>query len=131
MGITTHYARCTLRTPRTILGALTILFGAASARAEDPPPPRAVRLEYTRGPGAERCPTPKTMQDAVVLNMSFDPFAAEAPARLVVTIVRKGPMFQGTAEIRDADGAVLWSYPLADGDCHLVVDGIGFATGVK
>src|SRR6185503_11860749 len=59
-------------------------------------------------------------------------FVAEAPARVVVTIVRKGPLFEGTAEVRDGAGAVLWSYPpLAVNDCHLVVDGLGLAIGVR
>src|SRR5262245_62051222 len=92
--------------------------------------PRTLRLEYTLGPGVGKCPTEGTLRNVIGANMTFDPFVAEAPERLLVSIQRKGRKFHGLAEIRDRTGAVLWSFPVAVSDCHLVVDGLGFAIGV-
>jgi hypothetical protein len=75
------------------------------------PPPRAVRLDYVRGPGAERCPGEQAFRDAIGAKVARDLFAAASPpsARLVVKLGRRGAGYEGTAELRDAAGAVTWS----------------------
>jgi hypothetical protein len=108
-------------TARWIVGllALAVLLGAAPARAADPsplaprpaPPPRPVRLDYRRGPGAERCPEEQAFRDhaGAYAQTSGDLFAPDAAARLVVTLGRRGYGYEGTAVIYDAAGAVFWS----------------------
>ena len=106
---------------RWIVGplALAALLRAAPALAASPPspalapppPPRAVRLEYERGPGAQRCPGEQAFRDAIGAKVARDLFAAVPPpsVRLVVSLRRRGAGYEGTAELRDAAGAVTWS----------------------
>jgi hypothetical protein len=141
-----------------LLGALALLLAAAPARTEgkgDPELPRtqhrgqtkaqgvaqgasaprdlprALRLDYTLGPGTTRCPTSKTMADAVLAKMSFDPFVKDAPARIVVTIRRQGILHKGHAEIVDAEGKVRWSSDIADEFCFLVTDALALSIGIQ
>ena len=97
---------------RWIVGllALVALLGAPPARASAPPP-RAVRLDYIRGPGAERCPGEQAFRDAIGAKVARDFFAASPPppARLVVKLERRGAGYLGAAELRDAAGDVTWS----------------------
>ena len=101
-----------------LLAAFLVLLSAPVHAAEPPPrarasapPPRAVRLDYLRGPGAERCPGEQAFRDAVGAKVARDFFAASPPppARLVVKLARRGAGYEGAAELRDAAGAVTWS----------------------
>lgn len=92
--------------------------------------PRALRLDYTLGPGTRRCAKPKTMEDTVVAAMSFDPFVKDAPARLVVNIRRQGAQHMGHAEIVEAKGKVLWAFDISHDLCYLVTDALGLAIGI-
>jgi len=105
---------------KVLLGgvAVSILLSVTPARAADPPPPRVslppprtVRLEYERGPGAQRCPGEQAFRDAVGAKVARDLFAAEPKpsVRLVVSLRRRGAGYEGTAELHDAAGAVTWS----------------------
>jgi hypothetical protein len=80
------------------------------ARAPSPPP-RAVRLDYVRGPGAERCPGEQAFKDAVGAKVARDFFATipKPSALLMVRLGRRGAGYEGAAELRDATGAVTWS----------------------
>ncbi|MEP7124932.1 MAG: hypothetical protein ABJE95_28645 [Byssovorax sp.] len=75
------------------------------------PPPRAARLEYVRGPGAERCPGEQAFRDAVSAKVARDFFSTNPPpsARLVVRLGRREAGYSGSAELRNAAGAVTWS----------------------
>lgn len=72
-------------------------------------------LDYLRGPKAERCPGEQDFRDAVGAKVARDFFAADPPpsARLVVRIGRRGAGYEGTAELYDAAGAMIWTkvYP--------------------
>jgi hypothetical protein len=88
----------------------------ARAQAQAPtPPPRTARLDYVRGPGAERCPVARAFTDAVGAKVARDFFAAlpKPSARLLVTLERRGSGYEGSAELRDAAGTLTWSmvYP--------------------
>ena len=63
------------------------------ARASAPPPP-AVRLDYVRGPGAQRCPGEQAFRDAIGAKVARDLFAAVPPpsVRLVVMLRRRGAL---------------------------------------
>ena len=109
---------------RWIVGllALAVLLGAAPVGAADPPspapgqgpPPRPVRLVYQRGPGAERCPEEQAFRDAAGANAisSADLFAPDVAARLAVTLRRRGYGYEGTLDLYDAAGALLWTRTL-------------------
>jgi hypothetical protein len=70
-----------------------------------------VRLEYERAPGAQRCPGEQAFRDAIGAKVARDLFAAlpSPTVRLVVSLRRRGAGYEGTAELRDAAGAVTWS----------------------
>ena len=106
---------------RWIVGqvALSALLAVAPVRAASPPPPklapapppRAVRLDYIRGPGAERCPGEQAFRDAIGAAVARDLFATSPPplARLVVRLGRRGGGYDGKVELHDAAGAVTWA----------------------
>ncbi len=65
-----------------------------------------VRLELTRGPGAEACPDGTALSDAVAARLGYEPFTADADLRLIVRFERDGTTLRGSVEIKDATGAV-------------------------
>ncbi|MFS8065424.1 MAG: hypothetical protein ACMG6S_03535 [Byssovorax sp.] len=69
-----------------------------------------MRLDYIRGPGAERCPGEQAFRDAIGAAVARDFFATSPPPleRLVVKLGRRGGGYEGTAELHDAAGAVTW-----------------------
>jgi hypothetical protein len=73
-----------------------------------------VRLDYQRGPGADRCPDEQAFRDAAGANAitSAPLFAPEAAARLTVTLRRRGYGYEGTTDLYDAAGALLWTRTL-------------------
>jgi hypothetical protein len=62
--------------------------------------------------------------------MTYDPFVDQARERMVVTTRRHGRSYWGRAELRDEAGKVLWSFAMANVDCHYVAGGLGFAIGM-
>jgi hypothetical protein len=88
-----------------------VLLCSAPPAAHAAAPPRVVRLDYVRGPGAERCPGEQAFRDAVGAKVARDLFATapRSSARLAVKIGRRGAGYEGAAELRDAAGAVTWS----------------------
>jgi len=50
-----------------MLAGFGVLLSAPPLSADEPPPPHAVRLDYLRGPGAERCPEEQAFRSAVEL----------------------------------------------------------------
>lgn len=76
-------------------------------------PPVVMRLRYTRATGAEACPDEQVFRDAVGAQVRrSDPFAPNGPWLLTVTVSRRGG-YEGSAELRDVTGAVVFtkSYP--------------------
>lgn len=91
-----------------------------------------MRLEVTRGPGAEACPADQVLHDVLASRMSWDPIDSSAPARLVASLTKRGRVFLGHVEIHSASGAVVWQReldPLAT--CESVVEGLGFVAALK
>lgn len=112
------------------IAAMATALWVGVARADPPPIPRTVKLEYVRGPGAQSCPSEDTLRFAIAGRMAEKPWDPNASARLVVTIRRKGDLLEGLAEIRDAGDQVLWSFSTALGECHLVMDALAIAIGL-
>jgi hypothetical protein len=124
------------RTMRWTWGTITalLLALAPSASAQQAPQkeapaaealPTKMRLDYRRGPGAERCVGEPAFRAALTkrgIGYLLDP---EAPARLVVTIKRAGRDYVGSAELLDTHDAVLWKTELlSDWNCAVVVQAI-------
>lgn len=88
--------------------------------------PRTLRLEYV---AAERCPDASFFRERVLLKRSThaDPFVAESPARLVVTLSHDATGYHGRWEAVDAAGAVLRRHDLGPvANCHDLADGLAF-----
>ncbi|MEP7125356.1 MAG: hypothetical protein ABJE95_30775 [Byssovorax sp.] len=70
-----------------------------------------MRLDYVRGPGAERCPGEQAFRDAASAKIARDLFATEPEpsSRLMVVLRRREAGYEGTAELRDTAGAVTWA----------------------
>jgi len=104
-----------------------------------PPPPAAssppsrvtVRLDYTRGPGAEACPDDQGFRDAVAANVGYDVFTPAGARTALVTIQHQGTAFVGRMELRTATGAQEWSHePLLRGDCRELVRLMGLSIAI-
>jgi hypothetical protein len=109
---------------------LAVLLVASPAAAQAPP--GTVRLEYNRGAGAERCPAEQAFRDAVGADVARQLFTPDARDRLVVTIARSPRGYEGSAELRDASGAVTWARALPPtSSCAGLVDDLTFAISVK
>ena len=115
---------------------------SASTLAATPPPlplPRAVRLDYIRGPNSERCPEEQDFRDAVGAKVARNFFAVDPSpaARLVVRLGRRGAGYEGTAELYDAAGAVTWTkvYPgpthPPSSSCESVIDGLALSIAIQ
>lgn len=104
------------------------LFGAAAARAQ--PRPFKVALEYVAGPG---CPAAAEFRAVVSGRLGYDPFAADAPDRVLVQVVPRNGSIEGRLEWRDAAGA--WTgdqtFPTTTTDCGRFARVVGFALAVQ
>jgi len=109
-------------------GCLALLLGG-SALAQEPVEvalPRSLRLEYV---GAERCPDASFFRERVLLKRPsrVDPFVADAPARLVVTLSHDATGYRGHWDAIDAAGTVLQRHDLGPvSNCHDLADGLAF-----
>ena len=92
-----------------------------------PPPSVTARLEYQRGPGAEACAGEASLRIEVARRSGYDPFTADARARLVVTITRKGRQLVGALQFYDVKGAPGWSkvLPVRANDCGTLLAAMG------
>jgi hypothetical protein len=122
------------RVHRMLLFApLPALLLAANARAE-PFIRHPVRLEYELGPGAEDCPNEAAVRHAILLRaieMKEDPFSPTAKAKVRVVIVRVGPRFKASYELRDDAGERVMERQLPeDDDCMNAVLAVALSVGV-
>ncbi|WP_233561002.1 hypothetical protein [Sorangium cellulosum] len=114
------------RRPRALAAAcLAAAAALLSPRGAEAAAPRAaVRLEYRRAPGAERCPDEGLLREEMARQLGYDPVepAAALQAR---TLIFRGPgrEMHATMELHDADGAVTWSRHLVayNDDCGELV----------
>jgi hypothetical protein len=116
------------------VSAGTVILGVARAdpASNDRPLPRSLRLEYERGPGAQRCPDAETIENVLGARIPRDRLDPAAPARLVVTISRQGIKYMATAEVFDAEGASVWTRPFTPlHSCDVLVMDIGIIVGER
>jgi len=79
------------------IAAMATALWVGVARADPPPIPRTVKLEYVRGPGAQSCPSEDTLRFAIAGRMAEKPWDPNASARLVVTIRSPGQRTRSSA----------------------------------
>jgi hypothetical protein len=104
----------------------SIVLAPALTHAEARPRSLA-RLTYQRGVGAEACMDEAGLRIEVARRSGYDPFTADAPARLTVTVVRQGRQLIGTLQFFDDKGLPGWSrtYPVGADDCETLVSAMG------
>src|SRR4051812_23491234 len=124
--------------PLALLTAALVLMPRA-ARAADPPPlapappasaptspPIALRLTYNRSLGAQRCPSEQVFRDEVAAKMGYDPFTANVPESVVITLTRGARGSTATVKFNEAGRARGWDdklIPISDDDCVELVRG--------
>ena len=92
--------------------------------------PFKVTLEYVAGPG---CPGMTEFKAIVAGRLGYNPFAPDAPDRVLVQVVPRQGSIEGRLEWRDASGA--WTgdqtFPTASTDCMRFARVVGFALAVQ
>lgn len=95
---------------------------------------RAARLDYTRQPGAERCPDRQNLVRLVTTQLGFDPFTGSADdTRLVrVDVHPKARGLEALVTLESAAGASLGQRTLSSpvGDCRELVSALVLAISV-
>jgi hypothetical protein len=105
--------------------AAACLLLVAAARAEPEPPRAAVRLEYTRGSGAERCPDEAFLRAEAARLLGYDPFRDDAPLVITARIERAGSELVATLSLRDAEGKTRWADGFGtSGGCEEIAAGM-------
>jgi len=122
---------------RTILPTCAALVLVSAAASAEPPPvelPHAMRLEYRVSPGAKRCPADgeHLLRASVGTHAHFEPFDANAPARLLATVQQSAAGYVARAEVFDGAGVSLWSreiIPLPA--CDEAIETLAFAIAFR
>ncbi|WP_437690756.1 hypothetical protein [Sorangium sp. So ce176] len=115
-----------------MVAALAAQLAAAPTRADSGPRRAPVRIELTRGPGAERCPDERFLRAETARRMGFDPFDAEAPLTVAVSIEQGQGELIASIYLRDRRGLVLWAdgYRTRD-DCKTLVSTVALSIAVQ
>lgn len=93
-----------------LLLACAILLSAAPVLADPSPgkPHLTLRFEYSRGPGAESCPTEHPVHDLLMGALGYDPVKPDAGPRVQIAVTRRRPGFHAEITIYDGAGKVVW-----------------------
>ncbi len=89
---------------RRVLVALWVVLEGGLASAESPP---AVRLLYTRGPGAEACPEQAAVRDAVAARIGYVPFDERAARLVIVAVASASPTLHARIELGVPTGTIV------------------------
>ncbi|WP_441288581.1 hypothetical protein ACSRUE_42690 [Sorangium sp. KYC3313] len=115
-----------------MVAALAAQLAAAPVRADSGPPRARVRIELTRGPGAERCPDERFLRAEIARRMGFDPFDAEAPLTMAVSMEQGQRELIASIYLRDRRGVVIWTDGYrARGDCRALVSTVALSIAVQ
>jgi hypothetical protein len=114
---------------RAAIGAFVVTCARLGvARAE----PAAVRLEYSRGAGAETCPDDAGLRAAVMARLAYDPFREGATTTVVTSVQARRKELRARIELRDAQGVVIGSRELVspDSDCSELARAVALAIAI-
>jgi len=87
-----------------IAAAVSVPVDVAAATPASPAARAAVRLDYTRGPGAGQCPDRDAVRAEVTRRLGYDPFAERGERALRCEIRADGPGLRAQIEVQDAEG---------------------------
>jgi hypothetical protein len=68
-----------------------------------------VRFNYTRGPGAENCPTEEAMRLRLNSEFRYDPIKPNAGPLIEIAVTRVSGRFHAEIKVSDAKGNVVWA----------------------
>ncbi|WP_437744614.1 hypothetical protein WMF39_06140 [Sorangium sp. So ce1504] len=115
-----------------MVAALAAQLAAAPVRADSGPRRAHVRIELTRAPGTERCPDERFLRAEIARRMGFDPFDAEAPLTMAVSIEQGQRELIASIYLRDRRGVVIWTDGYrARGDCKALVSTVALSIAVQ
>ena len=109
--------------PLALGSALAVVLVTASAGAAPRPRHVGVRLEYQRGPRAQKCPDELELRGEVAAGLGRDPFREAGPWRLIIIVdKRRDGAYVATTTLFDDKGASASELdPIFGRDCpHLV-----------
>lgn len=113
-----------------VIGFLGVLFGALSTshiRAAEPP---SARLEYTRGAGAETCPTEDELKGTIAARLGYDPFSQTATRVVAVRVSRQGAELRAQLDIRGDAGAGSRTLASPSRDCRELMASLAVAIAI-
>jgi hypothetical protein len=103
-----------------LLCAVLFFLSAPPARAGVPG--LAVRLDYTRAAGAERCPDEHGVRDFLTGEFGYDPVQPDAGAGLRISITPVSRAFHVDIRLEDSSGNILWQEGFDEGDCAALIE---------
>lgn len=105
------------------LALMVVTGGAAVARAD-------VRLDYAPPPELS-CPDASVLRDAVAIRLGYDPFVADAPRTVALTVARDAEGIRAEVRIIEADGSLGGRREIVDvGPCAELVDTLVLAVSI-
>jgi hypothetical protein len=116
-----------------------VLFAVAAVALLRPAPAHAqvkivhvpVRLDYTRGRGAERCPDEAFLRAETIPLLSYDPFEVDAPLTVKAHVERQGRELVASMELLDREGHTLKTERIGTtGGCRTLVATIALGISV-
>jgi hypothetical protein len=120
------------------VAVLVLLLLAAPALGQPPapglPPPLTerivMRLDFAGVPG---CSDPEPFVLALTPRVhGWDPLAPDGRWRLVVTIKKRAPGYEGTTELHDPKGDAVWSRPIPPkASCFILLDRLAYKTAFR
>lgn len=108
--------------------ALVVLCASSTARADEPPPRFAIRVDYIRGPNT-RCPDEHVARDMLHAEVLYDE-DPNAELHLVVEAARRGQDHRLFSVMRDRAGP-LWSREHQSRDCADALESTMVSTGLE
>jgi hypothetical protein len=80
-----------------------------------------MRLDYTRGPGAERCPDEHAVRHFLIGEFGYDPVQPNAATTLTISIARVGRTLHVALQLEDSTGNSLWDDGFDEPNCETLV----------
>ncbi len=110
-----------------LVGSWVALSAPPANAAQQP----TAKLVYTRGKGAEGCPSKQDFIRAVESEMGRIPFDDTASAAVVIDLQRSGPDFVGNVKHLNQRGQSVWQRdPFTQRRCDKLVDDVALAVSI-
>jgi hypothetical protein len=112
----------------TVTIGLAVLAAARDSKAGNPS--FAAQLDYVATSG---CPPVEVFESIVEGRLGYNPFRADAPNRVAVSVAANGHALEGRFEWRNTSGGSIGeqTFPSRSGDCRELTRAMGFALAVE